>query len=71
MMDRLLGQYPALQALDTADLEQALRHEAQLMQAPAGAVLFEEGKPCRGFPMVLEGCVRVARGSPGGRTRCV
>jgi hypothetical protein len=46
----------------------AARCEAQLVQAPAGAVLFEEGAPCRGFPMVLQGGVRVARGSPGGRT---
>jgi CRP/FNR family transcriptional regulator len=68
MINRLLGHYPALQALDGSDLETALQHEAQLLQAPAGAVLFEEGKPCRGFPMVLEGCVRVARGSSGGRT---
>ena len=68
MRDRLLANYPALQALDGSDLETALQHEALLVQAPAGAVLFEEGKPCRGFPMVLEGCVRVARGSPGGRT---
>lgn len=68
MMNRLLANYPALQALDGSDLETALQHEAMLLQAPVGAVLFEEGKPCRGFPMVLEGCVRVARGSPGGRT---
>ena len=68
MMNRLLANYPALQALDGSDLETALQQEAMLLQAPAGAVLFEEGKPCRGFPMVLEGCVRVARGSPGGRT---
>jgi CRP/FNR family transcriptional regulator len=35
---------------------------------PAGQVLFEEGAPCRGFPLVLSGGVRVARGTPGGRT---
>ncbi len=68
MLDRLLGHYPALQALDVGDLEQAMRLEAQWLQVPVGAVLFEEGKPCRGFPMVLDGGVRVARGSPGGRT---
>jgi CRP/FNR family transcriptional regulator len=68
MLGRLLGHYPALQALDAGDLEQAMRLEAQWLQVPAGAVLFEEGKPCRGFPMVLDGGVRVARGSPGGRT---
>jgi CRP/FNR family transcriptional regulator len=34
---------------------------------PAGTVLFEESCPCRGFPLVLSGDVRVARGTPGGR----
>jgi CRP/FNR family transcriptional regulator len=32
-----------------------------------GTLLFDEGAPCRGFPMLLEGEVRVARGSPQGR----
>jgi CRP/FNR family transcriptional regulator len=30
-------------------------------------MLFDEGSPCQGFPMLLAGSVRVARGSPGGR----
>lgn len=34
----------------------------------AGAVLFEEGAPCQGFPLILSGEVRVARGSPQGRS---
>lgn len=38
------------------------------IQVPAGAVLFEESAPCRGFPLVLAGDVRVARGAPGGRS---
>jgi len=59
--------YPAL-----ADLPAALRSAAgtadvPLVQVPAGTVLFEEGSPCRGFPLVLEGEVRVARGSAQGR----
>ncbi len=65
---QLLALYPVLQSLDATDLNTALATEAQVMAAPAGTVLFEEGKPCRGFPMVLSGGVRVARGSPGGRT---
>ena len=68
MLDRLIQHYPVLQALAVADVQTSLRDEAQLVQVPAGTVLFEEGKPCRGFPMVLDGAVRVARGSPGGRT---
>jgi CRP/FNR family transcriptional regulator len=35
---------------------------------PAGTVLFEESAPCAGFPLVLSGEVRVARGTPGGRS---
>ena len=65
---QLLALYPVLQELDTGELNAALATEAQVMAAPAGTVLFEEGTPCRGFPMVLSGGVRVARGSPGGRT---
>jgi CRP/FNR family transcriptional regulator len=38
------------------------------VRAPAGTVLFDEGSACRGFPMVLAGEVRVARGSPQGRS---
>lgn len=68
MRDRLIQHYPVLQALAPAEVDAALRDEAQLVQVPPGAVLFEEGKPCQGFPMVLQGAVRVARGSPGGRT---
>ena len=65
---RLTALYPVLQGLDPQDLATALATEAQQLTAPTGTMLFEEGSPCRGFPMVLSGDVRVARGSPGGRT---
>ena len=64
---RLQDLYPVLQGLDEAGREQVLATEALALSVPAGTTLFEEGQPCRGFPMVLSGCVRVARGSPGGR----
>jgi CRP/FNR family transcriptional regulator len=48
--------------------DEVLALQAQSMTVPAGTLLFDEGAPCRGFPMVLSGSVRVARGSPGGRT---
>ncbi|NML17640.1 Crp/Fnr family transcriptional regulator [Azohydromonas sp. G-1-1-14] len=35
---------------------------------PAGVVLFDEAAPCGGFPLVLDGEVRVARGTPRGRS---
>ena len=68
MFDRLIQHYPVLHELAMDDVQAALRNEAQLVEVAAGAVLFEEGAPCKGFPMVLQGGVRVARGSPGGRT---
>ena len=34
---------------------------------PAGTVLFGERQPCKGFPLVLEGEVRVSRASADGR----
>lgn len=38
------------------------------MQVPAGTVLFDENSPCRGFPLVLDGEVKVSRSSGDGRT---
>ena len=37
------------------------------MQVPAGTVLFDEYAPCQGFPLVLEGEVKVSRSSGDGR----
>ncbi len=65
---QLLQLYPPLAGLDGALRTQVLDEQAVLAQVPAGTTLFEEGQPCRGFPMVLRGNVRVARGSPGGRS---
>ena len=64
---RLLALYPSLLAIDDSERKHVLTTETMLAQVPAGATLFEEGQPCRGFPLVLSGSVRVARGSPGGR----
>lgn len=60
--------YPWLSALPDAERQPLLQTEVQLLHAPTGALLFDEGSPCQGFPMVLAGSVRVARGSPGGRS---
>lgn len=66
-VEQLLSLYPVLGSLPAADRQAVLDTEAQAVTVDADALLFEEGQPCRGFPMVLQGCVRVARGSPGGR----
>jgi len=68
LLARLIALYPVFARLDPAELQQVLPTEMRHVEVPAGTVLFEEGTPCQGFPMVLRGTVRVARGSPGGRT---
>ena len=64
----LLALYPALAALPAAERDEVLAQQAQAVQVPAGTLLFEEGAPCRGFPLVLSGAVRVARGAANGRS---
>jgi CRP/FNR family transcriptional regulator len=56
--------YPALETLDAEVLESALAR-AQLLRLPAGTPMFGEGSPCRQFPLVLEGSIRVAKCSDG------
>lgn len=65
--DALLALYPVLAELPPGDRESVLTTQAQAASVPAGTLLFEEGAPCRGFPLVLSGAVRVARGAPNGR----
>ena len=38
------------------------------MQVPAGTTLFTENSPCRGFPLVLAGEIKVSRNSGDGRS---
>ena len=63
---RLVGAYPVLAGWPRELLDAALS-DAAWLQVPAATRLFEEGQACRGFPLVLDGAVQVARGSPGGR----
>ena len=65
---RLLSLYPALAELPTALRDDTLTRHAQAVTVPAGQLLFDEGSPCQGFPMLLSGEVRVARGAPSGRS---
>lgn len=66
MKEQLLERFPFFAALPAERLERVLA-EAQLVRAPRGTLLFDARQPCRGFPLVLEGEVRVAKGSRGGR----
>lgn len=67
-LHRLSQLYPALDAVPADALQAVLAREAHAVAVPGGTLLFDEGAPCRGFPMVLSGQVRVARGSAEGRS---
>ena len=58
--------FPALSGLPPG-LAARLASEAQLLRVPAGAVIFDANQPCRGFPLLLEGAVRVSMSAPSGR----
>lgn len=58
--------YPALTAL-LAD-PMGTSDWTRPVQVPAQTVLFEASQPCGGFPLVLEGEVRVSRSSEDGRS---
>lgn len=66
MRDLLLERFPVLAQLPKERLEKLLA-KSDLRRVPAGGTLFEAGQACRGFPLVLEGSVRVAKGSESGR----
>jgi CRP/FNR family transcriptional regulator, anaerobic regulatory protein len=68
LTQRLIALYPVLASLDAGERDGVLSAHAQSAQVERGTLLFEEHQPCRGFPMVLSGCVRVARGNAGGRS---
>lgn len=58
--------YPALAHVQPPLAE--LGPSAGPMTVPAGTVLFDENAPCQGFPMVLDGEVKVSRDSGDGRS---
>lgn len=64
LVDELRALYPAFASLDPGALEATLAR-AQLLQLSAGTPMFGEGSPCRQFPLVLEGSIRVAKCSEG------
>ncbi|BCK86825.1 CRP-like cAMP-activated global transcriptional regulator [Sideroxyarcus emersonii] len=63
---RLLSQYPMLRELSTADRD-ALFATANVVNVPAGAIVFDECQPCQGFPLLLSGNIRIIKASANGR----
>ena len=66
LKSRLLQLFPVFLQLPDATVDEIVRSAAQ-RQAAAGAILFEAASPCTGFPMLLEGSVRVVKSAPNGR----
>lgn len=66
MRELLLRRFPIFAQLPPARLEELMTH-SQVLRVSAGGTIFDAGQPCRGFPLVLEGSVRVAKSSPSGR----
>lgn len=62
----LLERFPFFADLPPERLD-ALLSQAQPVEVPRGRVLFDARQPCRGFPLVLEGSVRVTKTAPNGR----
>jgi CRP/FNR family transcriptional regulator len=66
IVESLRMHYPSLDELLTGAPSEHLDAEAQLIDADAGAELFREGSPCRGFPLVTRGQICVSRRSADG-----
>ena len=56
--DRALKRYPMLNDLPAAEREGVFR-AASLLKVPVGAVLFDEGEPCRGFALASRSGARL------------
>jgi CRP/FNR family transcriptional regulator len=62
LRERLIRHFPVLAA--RAD---AIIADSRVRHMHAGSVLFSPHQPCSGFPLVLEGSVRVVKTAPNGR----
>lgn len=60
------ARFPVFAQLPAAQLDELLAKSA-LRRPAAGTVLFEPDTPCSGFPLVLDGSVRVSKIAPNGR----
>ena len=58
--------YPVLGSLPDA-LRGRVLAQAQTMDVPAGTLIFDERQPCRGFPFIVKGGIRVLKPSANGR----
>jgi CRP/FNR family transcriptional regulator len=64
--ERLVTLYPALAGLPAERIARLLRPEA-IMHLPAGTQVFAENQPCQGFPLLVEGSIKVIKLAASGR----
>ncbi|MDO8787523.1 MAG: Crp/Fnr family transcriptional regulator [Sulfuritalea sp.] len=64
--EELVALYPVLAKLPEGLLRR-ICDALQTLDIPSGTAVFDEHQPCRGFPFVLAGAIRVAKISAGGR----
>ena len=62
----LLDRFPVFKGLRPERLEH-LFAASRYVSVSAGTVLFDAHQPCQGFPLLLEGAVRVFKSAPNGR----
>lgn len=62
----ILNLYPPLAGLPSEQLSALLLPKA-VMQLPAGTQVFTEQQPCRGFPLLLDGSIKVVKQAASGR----
>ena len=63
---RLLALYPALAALTQEEIAALCKPEVTAIIAE-GTELFAERHACRGFPLLIEGSIKVVKNTPAGR----
>jgi CRP/FNR family transcriptional regulator len=62
----LVSLYPMLASLPAALIDR-VETLTRVMTVPAATVLFDERQPCQGFPLVLQGSIRVTKPAANGR----
>lgn len=62
----LMELYPILKALPPVLRAKVLK-QAQTVTVPAGTLIFDERQPCRGFPFIIKGGIRVLKPAANGR----
>ena len=67
-LDAVAALYPSLPGGAAPGWRDDVTSLGDPIRVETGQVLFDEGAPCQGFPLVLSGEVRVARGAPQGRS---